>query len=418
MSIQGVIVLCAPGRYLRPLSVGARTAMLCGTVVLLPLAGRLPDHAARFAEESPLLYLMPPAWFAGLQRFVVGVGGGYSMTMAALAIGSFAAVAAIVTLCYTILYQRFDVVIVRANMTSRQSDAAPTRIGYQSDPVWTAIRLDSDPVPISVRHRSEPTTLRLRHRSDPDPQAAVIQRFATRTLWRSPLHQVVFLGITACGVGWVTNSLLAAGFIDWIQQGGVAPPSLARAATAVPFVLLLAGVTGLRGALLLPQDPRANWIFRINDLDAHRPGQLDAVERLFMRLVVLPVIAIALPLQWAVLGGDAIPALAIGYLCGVLLVEAVISNWRRIPFTCSYIPGKRHVAESVLLALLIVLVFMMIGRGLVAISRAHPSRFVIVLGVLLTITALVRRRRLASWGQTPLMFDDDPAQFAQPLSLS
>lgn len=44
MAIQGLIVLGAPGRYLRPITVAARTAMLCGVIMLLPLAGRLPGH--------------------------------------------------------------------------------------------------------------------------------------------------------------------------------------------------------------------------------------------------------------------------------------------------------------------------------------------------------------------------------------
>lgn len=265
---------------------------------------------------------------------------------------------------------------------------------------------------MTLRHRSE--TIANPH----DPQTAVVARFASKTLWRSPLHQVVFVGITACGVGWVTNSLLAAGLMEWLRAGGVPSPRLVSVVGTMPFVLMLAGVTGLRGALLLPHDPRANWIFRMSDEDAHRPGQLDAVERLFMRLAVLPVVVATLPLQWAVLGANALPTLALAYLCGVLLVEAVIRNWRRIPFTCSYIPGKRNVAETVLLALMVYALFTTIGRGLVAFSRLHPSRFLIVLGLLLVTIALVRLRRLNSWGRTPLMFDDDPPEYAQPLRLS
>jgi hypothetical protein len=394
MSIQGVIVLCAPGRYLRPMTVGARTALLCAAVMLLPLAGRVPGLTARFGAESPLLYLVPPAWFAALQRISLGAGGAYDMRLGAFAVAAFAAVAALVASCYVILYRRFDVIVLRGNMTSGRSDASPRPFLRHFDAALNRLQRTSD------------------------PQTAVIQRFASRTLWRSPLHQVVFLGITACGVGWVTNGLLGAGFMAWIRDGGVPPPRLVTATVGIPFVLILAGVTGLRGALLLPQDPRANWIFRMSDEEAYRSGQLDAVERLFMRLVVLPVLAVSLPLQWVVLGGQTVASLAIACLCGVLLVEVVIRNWRRIPFTCSYIPGKRHVAETVLLALLIFTFFTIMGRGLVAFSRTHPSRFLIAGGLLLAVLGLLRWRRLNAWGLTPLEFDDDSSEFAQPLNLS
>jgi hypothetical protein len=248
-------------------------------------------------------------------------------------------------------------------------------------------------------------------------QTAVIARYAARTLWRSPLHQVVFLGVAACGVGWTLNGLLAGGLFLWLRDGGVAPPRLVAAVTTMPFVLLLAGVTGLRAALMLPQDPRANWIFRLREDDEHRAEQLDAVERLFMRLVIWPVVVCSLPLQWAVLGADVITALPIASLAGVLLVELVIHAWRRIPFTCGYIPGKRNVAQTFLIALLWYLFFTSIGAALTSASRFHPSRFLIVTGLLLMAVALLRRYRLRDWGRAPLMFDDDPPEFAQPLRL-
>ena len=248
-------------------------------------------------------------------------------------------------------------------------------------------------------------------------QTGVVTRFATATLWRSPLHQVVFLGVAACGIGWALNALLAGGLLQWLQQGGVAPPRLVSAATTMPFVLLLAGCTGLRAALMLPQDPRANWIFRMREDDEHRGAQLDAVERLFMRLVVWPVLIGSVALQWAVFGASAVAAVPIAYLAGVILVELFIHTWRRIPFTCSYIPGKRNVALVFLIALVSYVFFTSIGAGLTSLARFHPSRLLIVTGILMMTVALLRRHRLRSWGQAPLMFDDDPPEFAQPLQL-
>jgi hypothetical protein len=168
---------------------------------------------------------------------------------------------------------------------------------------------------------------------------------------------------------------------------------------------------------MLPQDPRANWIFRMREDDELRPAQLDAVERLFMRLVVWPVLLCMLPLQWMVLGLDALTTMPVTYLAGVVLVELLIRTWRRIPFTCGYIPGKRNVALTFLIALLVYIFYTNMGAGMAAAGRFHPSRLMIVVGILMTVAALLRRYRLRAWGQSPLMFDDDPAEFVQPLQL-
>ena len=117
------------------------------------------------------------------------------------------------------------------------------------------------------------------------------------------------------------------------------------------------------------------------------------------------------------LGADALTALPIAYLAGVFLVEVVIRTWRRIPFTCSYIPGKRNIALTFLIALVSYVFFTLIGSGLASAGRFHPSRFLIAAGLLMTAIALLRRHRLREWGQSPLMFDDDPPEMAQPLQL-
>jgi hypothetical protein len=395
MAVQGALVLCAPGRYLRPLTVGIRTAMLCGIVLLLPLAGRLPDQGSDFVAESRVLYAVPAAWFVAAQRVALGSASLYDVRLASLAIAGFALTSLIVAACYLVLYRRFDVLMT----------TPPTRL-----------RLGPGTSLTRLWHRSETPSTSLRHDADAQ-QSAVIARFAARTMWRSPLQQVVFLGTTACGLGWAFNGLLAAELADWTREGGVPPPRLVAAVTTTPFTLLLAGVTGLRLALMLPQDPRANWIFRLREEDRSRGAQLDAVERLFMRLVVLPILAGILPLQWLLIGADVLITLPIVYLMGVVLVELVIRGWRRIPFTCGYIPGKRNVAHTVLLALIAYVFFTSSGRLLIAVSRFHPSGFLVAAGVLLMIVALLRWARLRSWGRAPLMFDDDPPEIAQPIQL-
>jgi hypothetical protein len=407
MAIQGLIVLVAPGRHLRAIAVGARTAMLCGVVLLLPLAGRLPRAAAGFSTETPLLFLAPPAWFVGLQRVALGAGSAFDAQLAGVGVAALVLAAAVVTGCYVVLYRRFDVLMLRQDLSSSAG-----RNPRKDDPLKREAFAPTLQGSAYGAARVAPDAAR-----DAADQTRVVARFAARTLWRSPLQQVVFLGVTACGVGWSLNGLLSGGLITWLRDGGVPSPRLIGSVTSMPFVLLLMGATGLRAALMLPQDPQANWIFRMREDDERRPAQLDAVERLFMRLVVWPVLLCMLPLQLMVLGVDAVATIPVTYLAGVVLIELLIRTWRRIPFTCGYIPGKRNVALTFLIALTVYIFYTNIGAGMAAAGRFHPSRLMIVVGMLLTAAGVLRRHRLRSWGQSPLMFDDDPAEFVQPLQL-
>jgi hypothetical protein len=418
MAVQGVVIVGAPARYLRVASVAARTAIICGVVLLVPFAGRLPRLGRPFVDHSPVLYLVPPAWFAGGESVLLGAAGGYGWTLAVLALGASAAAFAAVSVCYLTLYRHFDLVILRAIPAVRQvSDIGQTGVRHAFDMGPTGVRHESDMGPTASRHRSDMGPTPVRRQSD--ARTTAVGRFARTVLRRSPLHQVVFLGVTAGGAGLVLNSLLGAGVVEWLRTGGPPPPALTGAVTTMPYILMLATTVGLRAALLLPHEPRANWVFRLTDRDDYRPAQLDAVDRLFLRLAVVPAIAATMPVAAVVIGPlHALAMAALAVCCGLILVEILIHGWRRLPFTCGYIPGKRHIVETLLIALVTYIAFTGLGRVLTTFSRPHPSRFLIALGILLMLLAAVRRSRLASWGNAPLVFDDDPPDTTPPLQLS
>ena len=182
---------------------------------------------------------------------------------------------------------------------------------------------------------------------------------------------------------------------------------------------MLTGVAAVRSTLLLPLDVRANWVFRLTEDDATRHHQLDAVERALIRLGVVPCLVLTFALQALVLGlADALLALLLTALLGLLLVEAVIRNWRRIPFTCTYIPGKRPLVHTMLITFAIFTLFVNIGSAVIGASLRHPSRGVMLLGVLLALSAWMRRTRQATWGRTPLEFEDSLPDDVQLIAIS
>jgi hypothetical protein len=93
----------------------------------------------------------------------------------------------------------------------------------------------------------------------------------------------------------------------------------------------------------MPLDLRANWIFRITGL-LRGPESLAAGRRALLLLSVAPVwltsAALCLRLwPWRQAAGH----LMVLGLLGMLLADLCLYGFRKIPFTCSYLPGKSQV---------------------------------------------------------------------------
>jgi hypothetical protein len=175
----------------------------------------------------------------------------------------------------------------------------------------------------------------------------------------------------------------------------------------IPFGLMLVCGLAVRATLVLPLEHRANWIFRLTEDEASRREQLRAVEVVGATYIVgLPVVA-AVPLWWIAIGPRALIATAIVALVGFVFVHAVLLGWRRIPFTCSYLPGKRFVVKSVVLASMAFAFFPVTGVGLVRAATVNARQALVIAAVLFVVAYVLRRRRLAVWKVTPLIFEDE-----------
>jgi len=233
-----------------------------------------------------------------------------------------------------------------------------------------------------------------RRRRQPDhPAFRAVSRFVLLTIGRSQLHQGVLVGLSACGVGLAMNSLI----------GG----NLARAALWTPFVFMFACGVGVRAALALPMEYRANWIFQLTEERVTRREQFRAVDRLVTVFVAGVPAVTAAPFLWLALGARAAIAVVVVALIGLVFVHVVLFDWHRIPFTCSYLPGKRFIGHSSVFGLAACVFFTVFGWALVrgATSGTRPALIIVV--VLASAAYLLRRRRLAVWGETPLMFEDE-----------
>jgi hypothetical protein len=97
-------------------------------------------------------------------------------------------------------------------------------------------------------------------------------------------------------------------------------------------------------------------------------------------------------------------------LAVLVLDEGVLLDWARVPSTCSYLPGKRVMAYTLGVLFAAYAIFVYLGAQSIRWSALHPSRTLVVGGLLLATFAALRRARMRTWGEQPLEFEDvDPA---------
>jgi hypothetical protein len=97
-------------------------------------------------------------------------------------------------------------------------------------------------------------------------------------------------------------------------------------------------VIGLRACVRIPTDLQANWPFRLS-----QPSLADALNAAVLVMIVaavLPVAAVTIagttPL-WPLF--DVLRAAGLQLLSGILLIEAVLLRWSKVPLACEHIPS-------------------------------------------------------------------------------
>jgi hypothetical protein len=370
VAVHGTLVMLAPPTRLLALS-GMVRSVLIGTLVLsLPLVARLPGTAVAFASGAWWLRWAPPAWFVGFERWLIGDAS--RLSLAAQAGTATVLVLAVSVATYALLYRRFDWVVLQP----AASDAA--RGWSRSLDCWVGR--------VPVRH--------------------AIGRFVAITIRRSVLHQGLVVGILAAGGGVVLNSLLDA--VAWnepLHWHGRSP--LISTLLWAPMTMMFLVIPAIRLALSVPLDLRSNWIFRMTEDVPARAEIAAASVAIVLALGVALPLALLGPVQWWVLGRSFPGVMVIEALTGWLLVEWLMADWRRIPFTCSYVPGKGFIPHMFVKGVASYVVFTSMTTLILRFSLARPRVGVpVALAIGAAARALsVHRTRTAR--STPLTFEDE-----------
>ena len=371
-ALVGILRLTLSHGRLHAITAVAKSAVFAALVLCIPLVYHVAAVTSLLLSGSAWLALVPPSWFVGLERMLVGGATPVLFRLAVTAVGGLALVSTITAIVYVVLFRHVERLVLRPISKSERGEAITRSPG--------------------VSNRRTMTT----SQSFAPPAFRAILGFLTTTFRRSELHQSVLVGLSIFGLGIALNSII-----------GASPRALARAPYWTPFALMFASGVAVRATLVLPMQYRANWIFKMTENPATRRDQFRVVDYL-ASICLAGVPAAWSLLVWWIATGDPVPTAAVVVgLIGLVSVHAVLLDWRRIPFTCSYLPGKRFIFYSLTIAILSFAFFMAVGAALVTTARSSPTKTVAIVMILAIAAWLLRRYRLGSWGQTPLMFEDE-----------
>ena len=173
--------------------------------------------------------------------------------------------------------------------------------------------------------------------------------------------------------------------------------------------MMSSAVVGARVVFSMPLELRANWIFRVMPPPGV-PRCLAASRRALYGLAVTPVWAVLAALffwiwPWRAAAGH---LLVLGLL-GMIVAELCLHGFQKIPFTCSYLPGKSYFHMAVLV---FVGLMFLINKG-AALERSaleDPARYAKMVAGLSIVAVLARWRTAAkaNSAEAELQFEEEP----------
>ncbi len=301
VALEGILLNVLSERLFRKASVYVQCGMvfaLLSLFFLFPnIAGEIPALKAR---NATVLYTFPPAWFLGLNEVLLGSRDAVFLTLARWAEVAVGATAAISAVAYAVAYRRH----VKRTLESMEGSEG-NRTAFDD---WVA---------------------RVADWLAPHPIQRATVAFIGKTMSRSAKHRIFLAAYAGAGCAFVLQGLVAS--------------RIRQAWLSVPLVLGFFVLSGMRYIFTIPMELPANWIFRVSETE-ERGRALEGARKAMIWFGVAPLFLAMAPLYFLLWP----PAVAFAHLVfsitlSLLLVEALLFEFWKIPFTCSYPPGKANV---------------------------------------------------------------------------
>jgi hypothetical protein len=241
-------------------------------------------------------------------------------------------------------------------------------------------------------------------------QTAVLL-FSLRALTRSRQHRLAFAFylsiVCAIAIGTIKFGLMVP-----------APHPLTQDFLLNTILMMSFAVIGLRSVFSLPISLNANWVLRITQLRP-TPEYTAATRTSLILLAVLPIIVVSAILSLTFRPLHQVAAhLLLLLLIGCLLADLSLIGFYKIPFTCSYLPGKSNVQFVFWGFLVLFIPLAMKFASLEQSAFNSLPQFLCMTGSLLAIVAALRVFNQHQAKSAAIYFEELPPDVITTLKLS
>ena len=361
--IIGVLLTVLGRRIFDLVSVYIRSLMMIAIVFLISFflfelidVSQIFPSLIEFKESnSSFLYLFPPMWFVGLYETLLGNTDPLFRTLAKGAVPA-------------LILPLLGFFLISA-VSYRKYLGKMREIKRQKKHLYK----------MQERLKSSFNTLFLKN-----PIQRAVFYFFGNTLKKSNFHRMRLASYMVVAMG-IVLILLAAkattlGNID----------SFDKTILSIPFILSFFLVLGMRAASQIPVAVDANWIFRLGETDDTK-HYLIGFKKGILFLILVPLFVVLFVFYTILWGWPfALFFCLFAFAVSILLVEIVFINHRKIPFTCTYLPGKGKIQIFWIVYLVSFITYVSIMSSLAYKLLLNPSRFISFFAIAFLLFVLVR----------------------------
>ncbi len=385
ISVQAVLMSVLGWRWFRRVSPYAQGLLVAGLLLTFFCEGAVVNGIRPGQSVTSVLRFYPPAWFLGLYQSELGWQQPVFRELAGQARLALAVVAGIAAAGFAFSYRRH----VSRSLESPGAAAAPGRVSTSAGRLLDRVMLRSSA-----------------------ERAAF--HFVCQTAFRSRTHRSVLAAWAGVGFALVAQGLagaVASGNRTWWRN----PEGIL---TPVPIVLSFFLLCGIRYMFTVPAELQSNWLFRVSgrtDAAPYMPG----VRKAAALFGIAPLFAVLLPIHIAIWGW--LPGcihVVFGSVTAWLLLDVLLLGFAKLPFTCSYVPGKANVRGFWPLYAGGFLAYVALLTGFEILILRKPARIVWLLLFAAAVKSVVLwcGRRLRDQDRS-LVFDERPEPAVRTLNL-
>jgi hypothetical protein len=235
------------------------------------------------------------------------------------------------------------------------------------------------------------------------PTERAVYAFLKRSLQKSPLHRLQLMTLVALSLG------LALLILAYLLSNQADLRQINKGLLLIPLIFILILLLGIKNVVNIPVSLSANWVFQLTENPETRIYR-SGLKKGIIILIVIPLLLIFYSLFFFLWGGSTaflIVFFALGL--ALILLEGLFWNYNKIPFACSYMPGKAKIPVFAAIYFFAFLIYSTLMSSLVwrlLHAPLHFPSYLLSFSLLLYGMHIVQNRKNTDY--PPLQFEEDP----------